>query len=102
MSAVARTHRDFLGSVFGLLVFLGGIALLLLTFRFAFQMFETSPEKTLQIKPTQAINLAVTGSNLVGVLLRTLLLIVMAFVSSLIANRGISLYHHSLVREKES
>ncbi|HWD38230.1 MAG TPA: hypothetical protein VG944_05225 [Fimbriimonas sp.] len=95
---MARNHRDWLGSFIGLLVFLGGIALLALTFKLAFDMFNVPPEDALKIKGTKTVDLAQSGGQFVGIIVRTLLLLVMGLVSSLIANRGILLYMHSLHR----
>jgi hypothetical protein len=88
-------RRDVIGSVLGILVFLGGVALLIVTFRLAFDMFRVPPQTVLSGKPGQPLNLQLAGTTFVGVILRILLLLVMGFVSSLIANRGIHLYTHS-------
>ena len=40
-----QSHRDFAGSFIGIIVFLGGIGLLVFVFKLAFEMF-TVPEKT--------------------------------------------------------
>ena len=80
----------------GLLVFLGGVGLLLLTFRLAYDLYTTSPDQALKVTG-KTLDLATSGSSLVGILVRTLLLMVMGLVSTLIANRGIALYTHSLV-----
>ena len=76
----------------GLLVFLGGIALLLYTFKLAYAMYVTPPAEALNIKSSAALDLTQAGTSLVGVLIRVLLLVVMGVVGSLIANRGISLF----------
>jgi hypothetical protein len=93
-----RPHRDALGSLMGMLVFLGGIALLVLTFKLAYGLYNIPPAQALALTGTKAIDFAKTGSSLVGIVIKTVLLIIMGFVSSLVAKRGIHLYSHSLVR----
>lgn len=92
---IVRSRRDVLGTLLGLLVFLGGIALLLFTFRSAYEMFTVPPVRALGIVKNQPVDLGSASSNLVGSLLKVLLLIVMALVGSLVANRGIQLYTES-------
>lgn len=91
-----RPHREFVGSLVGLLTFLGGVALLLLTFKLAYSLYTIPPEKALGLKG-KTVDLQVSGASLVEILVRTLLLVVMGLVSTLIANRGIALYAHSLI-----
>lgn len=90
-----RLRRDLTGSLLGILVFLGGIALLLLTFKMAYEMFTTPPADTLRLQPGKPIDLGSAGTNFVGSLIRIVLLVTMALVGSLIANRGIQLYADS-------
>jgi hypothetical protein len=90
-----RLRRDLLGSLIGLLVFLGGIALLLFTFKLAYEMFTVPPSSALGLQPGKAVDLGVAGSNLATAALRVGLLIVMALVGSIIASRGIHLYTDS-------
>lgn len=85
-------RRDWFGALVGLATFLGGVALLLLTFRLAYDLFTVPPERALGAQPGQALDLPMAGQSLTTILLRVLLLIVMAAVGSLIANRGVSLY----------
>ena len=82
----------------GILVFLGGIALLGLTFKLAYNLFTVPPEQALKLNQQRTIDLAATGGSFVGILIRSILLIVMGVVSSLIATRGIHLYSHSLIQ----
>ncbi len=86
------TKRDGFGSVLGILVFLGGVALLLITFRLAYDMFQVPPEKALNLIPGKTLDINSTGVSAVNLLVRVLLLVVMGLVSSFVANRGISLY----------
>ncbi len=90
-----RLKRDIAGSLVGLAVFFGGIALLLFTFRTAYEMFTVPPSAALGLRPGQPVDLGNAGSNFVGSLFKVILLIVMALVGSLIANRGIQLYAES-------
>jgi hypothetical protein len=80
------------GGFLGILVFLGGIALLLLTFKMAYDMFYQDPAQALGLRGQQAIDLPKAGTNLAGVVIRVLVLIVMGIMGSLIANRGVSLF----------
>ena len=90
-----RLRRDILGSLVGLLVFLGGIALLLFTFHLAYEMFTVPPPVALDLRPNKPVDLESAGSHVIGAFFRVLLLVVMALVGSLIANRGIQLYADS-------
>lgn len=90
-----RLRRDWAGSLLGLAVFLGGIALLLFTFRTAYEMFTVPPAQALGLGVGKPVDLNSAGSNLMGSLFRVILLVVMALVGSLIANKGIQLYADS-------
>jgi hypothetical protein len=89
-------RRDPTGTVIGLLTFLGGIAVLTLVFKLAFDIVYAPPAEALGIKPGQAIDPNVHGVNLVWILIRFLLLLVMGAVGSWIANRGVNLLGASL------
>lgn len=91
-STTVRSHRDFLGSFVGILAFLGGVALLLLVFKLAYEMFNTPPGKALSIEAGKKLDLNTGVNSLLSVFIRILLLLVMGLVGSWIANRGISLY----------
>ncbi len=93
---MGRPHRDILGSLMGILVFLGGVGLLVLTFKLAYSLYNIPPAQALKLNGSKAIDFASTGSSLVGILIKTILLMIMGFVSSLVAKRGIHLYSHSL------
>ncbi|MBI1755770.1 MAG: hypothetical protein HY248_00230 [Fimbriimonas ginsengisoli] len=88
-------RRDLFGSILGILVFLGGVALLLITFREAYRMFSVPAGDALGVHAGATVDLNRAGSTFVGLIVRILLLVVMAIVSSLIANRGIQLYASS-------
>lgn len=95
-----ETRGSISGSVLGVLVFLGGVALLLFTFKLAYDMFMVPPQDALGIKPKQPLDLGAAGSTFIGLLMRVLLLTVMGLMGSLIANRGISLFAGSRMTEK--
>jgi hypothetical protein len=90
MSESAR--RDPVGSVLGLVVFLGGVGLLALTFKLAFEIFQVPPAQALKLKSGETLDIAATGSALIGITVRILTLLLMAIIGSLIANRGIAMY----------
>ncbi len=103
MTPSSRPQRNVPGSLLGLSVFLGGIALLGLTFWRAYQMFSVPSDQALGLAEGQAFDVARAGGNAAGILVRIFLLMVMALVGSVIANRGITLFERSLVRTpKES
>ena len=78
----------------GIIVFLGGIGLLLLTFKLAFDQFSLSPEAALHLTPGKPITQDALG--IFGILIfHVLLLLVMAIISAVIANRGIKMYTDS-------
>jgi len=97
MVVASSTHgkREPVGSILGLLTFLGGVALLLLTFRLAYEMFEVPPADALNIGQAKVLNPATVGNSLTVIVVRILLLLIMGIVGSLIANRGITLFTHS-------
>ncbi|MER3495496.1 MAG: hypothetical protein C4320_00905 [Armatimonadota bacterium] len=95
-----RRRRDVLGSLVGLLVFLGGVALLILVFRLAYTMFQTPPTVALQIEGGKAVDLASASDRLSAIIVRIILLIIMALTGSLVANRGIHLYARSIGRNR--
>jgi hypothetical protein len=90
-----HVRRDAIGSILGILVFLGGIALLLLVFRMAYEMFTMPPSNALGLKSAKAIDFNVVGNSLTTIVVRILLLLVMGVFGSLVANRGISMYTSS-------
>lgn len=80
------------GRVLGILTFLAGVALLLWTFGLAYSMFTVPQTVQLGIQEGKPVDLPSAGQALVGVVLRILLLLVMAILGSVIANRGVKLY----------
>jgi hypothetical protein len=97
---VAHHHRDILGTLVGLLVFCGGVALLVFTFKLAYGLFMVPPESALGIKPGKQLDVNKAGDSAALLVLKIILLLIMAFVGSQVANRGISLYSDSRVQRK--
>ncbi len=88
-------RRDWLGSLVGLAVFLGGIALILLVFRLAYDMYQVPPKVRLNIQAGKPIDVADTVNAFIGIVVRIIFMLFMAAAGSMIANRGIFLYSKS-------
>lgn len=101
VEASPRPRRDVTSALVGMLVFFGGIALLVITFQQAYAMFTIPTDRALGLQPNQPVQLEDAGQRLVGVLIRVLLLVVMAGVGSAIATRGIKLYAEGGARKAE-
>jgi len=95
------------GILLGILVFLIGIALLAFTFKLAIDMFSTDPQRLFDTGG-KTLDLSKAVATLMAVVVKVALLLVMAIVGGLIANRGIHLYadsRHSktvMIKEKSS
>jgi hypothetical protein len=89
--------RDWLGSLIGLGVFLGGIGLLVMVFLMAKAMFTTPPRVPLNIVPGKPIDLNSASEGLTSIVVKYLLLLLMGATASLICNRGINLYTKSQI-----
>lgn len=96
-----RRSGHIAGGLFGILIFLAGIGLLALTFKLAIDLFGKEPSDLLGIKQGKALDLNNAGAQLAGVVLKILLLLVMAIVGGMVANRGIRLYADSKPSPKE-
>lgn len=90
-----RRRRDWVGSSIGLVVFLGGVALLVLVFRLAYDMFQTPPAIALDIQGGKALDLGNASNQASSILVRVILLLIMSVAGSLVANRGILMYARS-------
>lgn len=88
--------RNITGQVIGIVTFLGGVVLLLLTFKIAYELFQRSPADVLGIKPNQAIDVNNAGKSAMELVFRIVLLLMMCIVGSVIANRGIRMYQASI------
>jgi len=76
----------------GVVTFLVGVALLLLTFKLAYGLFSIPPSIVISSTKDQSVDLGKSAANLGSVGIRVVLLVVMGLMGSLIANRGISLF----------
>lgn len=85
-------RRDWLGSIIGVLTFLGGVGLLVWTFQIAYGMFGRDPAEALGLAPGKPIDLNQTATVGLAILFRILLLTLMCIVASVVATRGIRLY----------
>jgi hypothetical protein len=90
-----RTERSGVGLTLGVVTFLVGVTLLLVTFKLAYDLFSVPPGEIIYLNKTGAVDVGKSGNNLTAVVMRVLLLIVMGLMGSLIANRGVSLFTHS-------
>ncbi|MCH8979070.1 MAG: hypothetical protein IH945_07485 [Armatimonadetes bacterium] len=83
-----------MGTTVGLLTFLGGVGLVVVTFMLAREMFTTDPSEALGIQPGEVmdVNRALVAGTFI--LFRVILLVMMAGCGSIVANRGIKLYAH--------
>lgn len=92
MAKAERPRRDTPGSLIGILTFLGGVGLLLLTFKLAYELFTVPPQDALGLRGAKELNVGAAGNSLTRILIQIGILFVMGFVGSMIANRGVSLY----------
>lgn len=83
------------GNLLGVLIFIGGILLLLYTFKLATDLFGRDPANLLGLEKGKPLDLNNAGAQLAGVVVKVLLLLVMAIISGMIASRGIRLYTDS-------
>lgn len=84
--------RLIAGPLVGVLVFLFGVGLILMTFWWAFQLYQTPPLDALNVNPDKPINLNGAAQSLLRSLFQVVLLVVMAAIGSIIAGRGIKMY----------
>ena len=89
--------RDWLGSLVGLSVFLGGIGLLVMVFFLAKDMFSTPPQIPLDIKIGKPIDLNRASEGMTSIVVKFFLLLLMGATASLVCNRGINLYSKSRI-----
>jgi hypothetical protein len=87
-----RQKPDYFGCLLGILTFFGGMALLLVTFKLAYEMFSIPPEKALKMPTEGAMNVNLAIQSFGWLIVQVFLLLVMGFIGSMIANRGIKLY----------
>jgi len=89
-----KSQSSWTGGTFGIIVFLAGVALLLETFKLAFDQFSQSPETALRLSPDKPITQEAI-SLFAWLIFRVLLLLVMSIVGAIVANRGIKMYTDS-------
>lgn len=99
-------HSGTAGGIVGLLIFLAGVALLVWTFKLAADMFMVDPTTLFKTPEKTPLDVGRLQDILVGVIFRIILLLVMAIVGGMVANRGIRLYSdsrgsHPLPKSKE-
>ncbi|CUU38614.1 hypothetical protein GXSOP10_1424 [Armatimonadetes bacterium GXS] len=87
-----KPHRDWLGRLLSVAVFLTGIGLMLIAFWLAYRMFQTPPQRLFQGAGSSNPNLGAIVAGIWAALRGILLLVLMAIVGGMIANRGINLY----------
>lgn len=75
-----------------MLTFLAGVALLFFVFRLAYDMFTVAPAEAIGAKPGQTLDLNQMVSELGAVVIRVILLLVMAILGGVVANRGIRMF----------
>jgi flagellar biosynthesis protein FlhB len=90
-----QASSGWTGAAFGIIVFLLGIVLLGYTFKLAFDRFAQPAEKALHITPGKPLDIAQVVQSFAGLIIQVLLLLVMAVVGAMIANRGIKMYSDS-------
>lgn len=90
------------GGLFGILVFLVGVALLGLSFKIAYDMFQIPPAQMFEMQEGKPLDLGGVLPKLMSVVVRILLLLVMAVVGGMIANRGIRLYADARTRSPKT
>jgi len=89
-------QRDPIGLLVGIIVFLGGVGLLLLTFKMASELFLAPPSQALGLKEGAAIDMNSAGQSVVALVFRVSMLLLMCIVGSVISNRGIRLYQAAI------
>lgn len=88
-------QRDWLGALVGLAVFLAGIAIIFWAFQQAYVLFGTPPEKALGVKHGETLDINRAGANGIEIVYKSLLLLLICIIGSVVANRGIKLYGES-------
>ncbi len=88
--------RNVSGQLIGLLTFLGGVGLLLLTFKLAYELFQMPPAQVLGFKEEEVLDVNNAGRSAMALLFRVIVLLLMSVLGSVIANRGIRLYQAAL------
>ena len=94
------TRSDLIGRIIGMLVFLIGVALLLIVFYISYKLFGTPSDQALDLRftrdPTKDPSVALIVARFAYLLFRIGYLFLMAIAGSLVANKGINLYFSAL------
>lgn len=90
-----HSKRDWLGTMVGLAIVAGGMAILYTVFREAWSLFATPPHVALNVQPGKPIEMNSAFNSILGIIIKIILLVIMAWLGSVITNRGIHLYSHS-------
>jgi hypothetical protein len=100
MSPNLNIRGDLTGRIFGILVFLLGVALLGSVFSMAYTLFHASPAAAIGVKftgnPKTDPTVAAIGSQFAWMLYRIGLLFMMSIAGSLIAQFGVKLYFSAM------
>ena len=86
------TSRRRGSSLVGLLTFIIGIAMILVAFKLALDLFSVPPEVQLDVRFDKPIDASQASQTLLKVFLKIVSLLVMAVFGSMVANRGIKLH----------
>lgn len=76
----------------GLIAFLAGISMILFAFYLAFQIFQVPPSIRMEALPGKPVDLGNATESLTSVTIRIIVIVVMAGLGSMVANRGVKLY----------
>ena len=91
--SAAMQRRSIRGSsLVGLLAFLFGLAMIVIAFKLAWDLFSIPPEVRLNIKQGEPIDAGNASQTLLTLLVKVLMLVVMAGFGSMVANRRVRLY----------
>jgi hypothetical protein len=90
-----KERREWTGILVGILTFLVGIAIVVFVFSQALSLFQTPPEQALGLKAGKPLDANEAGRSGIALIFRIFLLLVMCWIGSVIANRGIKLYSES-------
>ncbi|HLK58821.1 MAG TPA: hypothetical protein VKU00_19770 [Chthonomonadaceae bacterium] len=97
---VTHSRHDWFGRIVGMLVFLLGVALLIVVFFMAYHLFNAPPNEALGLhitgNPKTDPTATAIGTNFGWMLLRVAYLFLMAIAGSLIAQKGINLYFSAM------
>jgi hypothetical protein len=83
------------GSLVGLVVFIAGAGLVAWSFWLAWGVFSRPPEVAMRLQPDQPMDFGAVVAGLFEVVAKAVMLVVMAGIGSVLANRGVRLYSES-------